>query len=608
MNKDIHSFSNPEQTRVKHLNLEVDVSFEYHSLAVTAILEICRIDASAPLIVDTRDLTITTVQVSTNGSNYSDTHFAIGPRDDVLGAALSIYLPGGTTHVLIKYNTSPHASGLQWLEPSQTTDKQAPFVYTQSQTIHARSWIPIQDSPGIRFIYSARVRTPQKLSAVMSANKLGVSNGEHKFEMPEAIPSYLVALAVGDLSFRATGPRTGVYAEPSVLDRAASEFADTEEMICSAERLYGPYRWGRYDLLILPSSFPLGGMENPRVNFVTPTVLAGDKSLVSIIAHELAHSWSGNLVSNATWSDFWLNEGFTVYVERRILEDVYGKHRAEMEEALGRQDLEAEIGSASEMDTVLYPNLEGKNPDKQFRRVPYEKGALFLKHLELTFGRERFDQFLREYFNHFAFQSITTAAFASYAMEHLLNTEPNLSQTVPFDAWINQPGLPASAPRPITHAFTEVSTIASQWMDHSISASDIPMKSWTTHEKLHFLRSLSENLNALRMEELDKEHDLTGEANAEIQHQWLLLAIKNSYQPALANLETHLTSIGRFKLIRFLYKELMKTAEGQKQALMIYERARPNYHPMVATMIDEIVGWTLIRPQQGQAQSAAGQI
>ena len=590
MNKDVHSLSNPEQTRVKHLNLEVDVSFENRCLDVTAILEICRLDASAPLVVDTRDLTISMVQVSANGSSYSDTHFVLGARDDVLGAALSIHLPEGTTHVLIKYNTSPRASGLQWMEPSQTTDKQAPFVYTQSQTIHARSWIPIQDSPGIRFTYSARVRTPQKLSAIMSANKLDASNGEHKFEMPEAIPAYLVALAVGDLSFKATGPRTGVYAEPSVLDRAASEFADTEEMICSAERLYGPYRWGRYDLLILPSSFPLGGMENPRVSFVTPTVLAGDKSLISIIAHELAHSWSGNLVSNATWSDFWLNEGFTVYVERRILEDVYGKHRAEMEDALGRQDLEAEIGSASEMDTVLHPNLEGKNPDKQFKRLPYEKGALFLKHLELTFGRERFDQFLREYFNHFAFQSITTSDFAGYAKEHLLNTEPILSQTVPFDAWINQPGLPASVPPPITHAFKEVATIASQWINHSISASDIPMKVWTTHEKLHFLRSVSD-VDALRMEELDKEHNLTGEANAEIQHQWLLLAIKNSYQPALTNLETHLTSIGRFKLIRFLYKELMKTTEGRKQALMIYERARPNYHPMVAAAIDEITGW-----------------
>lgn len=585
MNKDVHSFSNPEQTRVKHLDLEVDVSFENRCLAVTAILEICRLDASAPLVVDTRDLTITMVQASANGSNYSDTHFSIGPRDDVLGAALSIDLPGGTTHVLIRYNTSPYATGLQWLEPSQTTDKQAPFVYTQSQTIHARSWIPIQDSPGIRFTYSARVRTPQKLSAIMSANKLVVSNGGHRFEMPEAIPSYLVALAVGDLSFSATGPRTGVYAEPSVLDRAALEFADTEQMICSAERLYGPYRWGRYDLLIMPSSFPLGGMENPRVTFVTPTVLAGDKSLVSIIAHELAHSWSGNLVSNATWSDFWLNEGFTVYVERRILEAVYGKHRAEMEEALGRQDLEAEIGSASEMDTVLHPNLEGKNPDKQFRRVPYEKGALFLKHLELTFGRERFDQFLREYFNHFAFQSITTPAFASYAVDHLLSKE------VPFDAWINQPGLPASAPRPITHAFTEVATTAKQWINHSIAASDIPMKLWTTHEKLHFLRRVSDNLNALRMEELDKAHGLTGEANAEIQYQWLLLAIKNSYQPALANLETHLTSIGRLKLTRFLYKELIKTPEGRKQAFMIYERARPNYHPMAAAMIDEIIGW-----------------
>src|SRR5439155_12241219 len=260
------------------------------------------------------------------GTRYEAGMFTLGDKDKILGAPLTIPLPARATRVRISYSTSPGASGLQWLEPAQTAGKKRPFLFTQSQAIHARSWIPLQDSPGVRMTYSAVVRTPKDLVAVMSApnNPNAPPNGEYRFRQRMAIPSYLIALAVGDLRFRPMGNRTGVYAEPAVIDRAAAEFSDTEQMLEAAQSLYGPYRWGRYDLLVLPPSFPFGGMENPTLTFATPTILAGDKSLVSLVAHELAHSWSGNLVTNATWSDFWLNEGFTVYVERRILEKLYG--------------------------------------------------------------------------------------------------------------------------------------------------------------------------------------------------------------------------------------------------------------------------------------------
>jgi aminopeptidase N len=277
-------------------------------------------------VLDTRDLDIQKAESSRDGSSWANALFSLAPPDKILGSALSITLPDDATRVRISYTTRPQASGLQWLDPPQTAGKKDPFLFTQSEAIHARSWIPLQDSPQVRITYRAHVRTPKNLMAVMSANNdlKAARDGDYEFEMPQPIPSYLIALAVGDLFFAPISPRTGIWAEPPVVGKAAREFADLEAMIRAAEELFGPYHWDRYDVLVLPPSFPFGGMENPRLTFATPTVLAGDKSLVALVAHELAHSWAGNLVTNATWRDFWLNEGFTVYLERRIVEKVFG--------------------------------------------------------------------------------------------------------------------------------------------------------------------------------------------------------------------------------------------------------------------------------------------
>src|ERR1043166_4918259 len=327
---DVHSFSCPEQARVRHLELDLRVDFDQKILEGSVEVHFDLLSGNE-LVLDTRGLRIASVEPALSWEH--------GPEHAVLGRPLFIRVAEGTTCVRIHYATSPEASGLQWLDPPQTAGKRHPFLFTQSQAIHARSWIPLQDTPGVRVTYTANVRVPAGLRAVMAAGMEG--NG--RFDMPQPIPSYLIALAAGDLDFRELGPRSGVYAEPSVVDAAAYEFADTEAMIAAVEELYGPYRWGRYDLLVLPPSFPFGGMENPRLTFATPTILAGDRSLVSLVAHELAHSWSGNLVTNATWSDFWLNEGFTVYVERRILEKLYGRARTEMEAFLGKRELVNEM-------------------------------------------------------------------------------------------------------------------------------------------------------------------------------------------------------------------------------------------------------------------------
>jgi leukotriene-A4 hydrolase len=593
---DVHSYANPEQVRVSHIHLDLKVDFERKTLNGSSTLTLERVaSGNHPLILDTRDLKIIKVEASSDGSIFTPAQFNLGVADKILGAPLMIQLPEKVSKVRLEYETSPNASGVQWLAPRQTAGKKYPYMFTQSEAIHARSWIPLQDSPAVRITYSATIRTPRNLRAVMSAETIPfvgtVQNGQsgYSFEMSQAIPSYLIALAVGDLTFKQLGKRTGVYTEPVMLEKAARELEDTEKMVEATEKLYGPYRWGRYDILVLPPSFPIGGMENPRLTFATPTILAGDRSLVSLIAHELAHSWSGNLVSNATWRDFWLNEGFTTYLERRITEEIYGRPREEMEAVLAKKNLVKELSDLNDPDELLYIDLSGRDPDEGFTQVPYEKGALFLRHLEETFGRQSFDQFLKGYFYHFAFKSITTADFIAYLKQNLLDKDPLLGAKIPVEEWIYKSGLPAGAPQPKSDAFEKIERQAAGWLEGSISAADLPVKDWSTQQWLHFLQSLPEQLSLDKMEELDRKFYLTKTGNAEIAHQWLLMSIRNKYQAAFRRLEEYLISIGRQKLIKPLYEELVKTPQGQELALSIYRKARPGYHPIAVTAVDKIV-------------------
>jgi leukotriene-A4 hydrolase len=592
--EDVHSYSNPQEVRVTHIDLDWNVLFDKKILQGTATLTVkpeAPANASS-LILDTRDLNIEKVETSDGGENYTATTFNVGTADKILGAPLTIQLPANATRVRVYYSTSPTASGLQWLEPQQTAGKKTPFMFSQAQAIHARSFIPLQDSPHVRVTYTAHVRTPPNLLAVMSAegnSQDAARPGDYNFKMTHPIPSYLIAIAVGDLQFRSLGERTGVYAEPSVVDKAAKEFEDTEKMVAATARLYGEYRWSRYDLLILPPSFPFGGMENPMLTFATPTVLAGDKSLVSLVAHELAHSWSGNLVTNATWRDFWLNEGFTTYLERRIIEEVYGAPRREMEATLGRRSLEEEMADLKEPDQILHVDLKGRDPDDGFTGVPYEKGALFLRHLEEAVGREKFDKFVRDYFDSHAFQSITTETFVDYLNKNLAAANPNAVTQADVDEWINKPGLPKNAPQPASDAFTNVGAQANDYASGKTPASTFPWKDWTTQEQLHFLKTLPADLGAQRMSELDGAFGLTKTGNSEIAFQWLMMAIKNKYAAADARLEEFLTSIGRRKFVKPLFEELAKTPEGMERAKAIYAKARPGYHPITQATVDTIL-------------------
>ncbi len=575
---DYHSFANPDEISVTHLDLDLTADFDTKQLIGQATLSFKRAqDDFNTLILDTRDLTIN--QVTVEGEPVK---FELNEADPELGAALAITLPKNSDSVTIEYATSPDATGVQWLTPAQTAGKNHPFLFTQAQAVHARSFIPLQDSPQVRVTYDAVIRTPKDLLAVMSASNDPdtTRDGVYEFTMPQPIPSYLIALAVGHLEFKAMGERTGVYAEPELLDAAANEFEDTEAMLEVTEKTYGPYSWDRYDLLILPPSFPFGGMENPRLSFITPTVIAGDKSLVSLIAHELAHSWSGNTVTNATWRDLWLNEGFTTYLTYRIMEMVYGNDRYKKEAVLGYQDLEEDIEALDSNDEILAIDLRGRNPDDVFSDIPYEKGALFLREIEQKVGRDNFDNFLREYFNHFAFQSITTNEFIDYLEKTLLATYPNQLDRERIHQWIFEPGIPAGAPEPHSNAFSKIDAKRTAWLAGKIPANKIKTQDWTVHEWLYFLNNMPDSLTEQQLAELDSAFSLTSSKNNEIAHSWLMIAVKNEYKPAYSRLHDYLVHIGRNKLVKPLYRELSKTPDGKAFAKKAFDEAKPGYHPL----------------------------
>ncbi|HYH44350.1 MAG TPA: M1 family aminopeptidase, partial [Thermoanaerobaculia bacterium] len=524
---DPHSFARPAQAAVEHLKLDLTVDFPAKKLAGRASLRLANHGATR-LHLDTRDLDIQRVTLGDGTTEAKEAKWTLGDVVPHLGQELTVEIIPDTRWVSIDYSTRPEAAALQWLSPEQAGGTQ-PFLFTQSQAILARTWIPLQDSPGIRMTYEATIRAPRGLLAVMSAENPTekTADGIYRFRMPQAIPSYLMALSVGDLAFRPLGDppsnRAGVYALPTVVERAAWELADTPKMIAAAEKLYGPYRWGRYDLLILPASYPFGGMENPRLTFATPTILAGDRSLVSLVAHELAHSWSGNLVTNATWNDFWLNEGFTTYFERRIMEAVYGRTYEEMLASLGRQDLAdtvEELGAGT-ADTHLRLALAGRDPDDGMTDIAYEKGALLLRTLEEAVGREAWDRFVRGWFESHAFQSATTDGFLAYLQQNLLAKRPGVADKVRLASWIDGPDVPENAAKPSSDAFRQVEAQIAA-LGQGTAAAQLGTANWTTHEWLHFLRNLPRPVPAARLADLDAAFRFSQSGNSEILTEWLL--------------------------------------------------------------------------------------
>lgn len=588
LNKDAHSYANFNDVRIKHLKLDLRVDFSDKTLDGKVDISIENYTKAKQLILDSKDLTIHKVLLE----DSIETSFSLGEKSEVFGQPLTVEVEPSTKVVSVYYTTSPDAEALQWLTPEQTLGKVHPFLFSQSQAILARSWVPCQDGPGVKFTYEATIKTDPNLIALMSAENGTTKNenGVYTFKMDQPISSYLLALTVGDLAFASTGRNSGVYAEPAMLEKSVWELNSMQSMIDSAEKLYGPYAWERYDVVILPPSFPFGGMENPRLTFATPTIIAGDRSLVALIAHELAHSWSGNLVTNETWNDFWLNEGFTVYFEQRIMEKIFGKPYEEMLTKLGMGELEATlknlINEGNSEDTHLFLDLDGRNPDDGLTDVAYEKGRFFLQKLESVVGRERFDLFLKNYFEENKFKPMNTERFIANLNEHLLT--PEEEQAVNINAWVYGPGLPDNALIPYSEELDRVESSIAQYNNNQIKAEEIDISGYTTHHWLYFLRGLK-NLDSIKMHELDQNFNFTQTGNSEIACDWFKHCIDHQYEEAFPALNDFLIRVGRRKFLTPLYTRLAKSPQNKAWAKEVYQTARNGYHSVSYNTIDEVL-------------------
>lgn len=592
---DSHSYSNVDQVQTKHLHLDLEVNFDNNTIYGVARHELAK-HQSDTIIFDIKDLDIKKITVGS--THESEVEFVIGEYDSILGQPLTVRIDSLTRFVNIYYQTTEKSEALDWLPPSLTEGKKLPFLYTQGQAILTRTWIPLQDTPKTRITYSADVKVPPALMAVMSASNSGIKSktGTYHFEMKQKIPAYLIAIAVGDLEYIKLGKNCGVFAEPSLVQACAAEFVDLPKMIVAAEELYGEYLWEQYDIVVLPYSFPFGGMENPRLTFANPTLIAGDRSLVSVIAHELAHSWSGNLVTNATWNGFWLNEGFTVYFENRIMEKISGKEIADILSEIEFQDLENTLKEIEESDhpedSQLKLQLQGRHPDDGMTDIAYVKGAYFLRTIEEKVGRKKFDAFLKGYFAKYAFNTITTEEFLDYLKAELF--EPN---KIEFNAeeWIYQPGLPDNCVRTHSPRLEEMKVMAEKVnKGQSLFTGEnrnMRLESRITQEWQTLIRSLSPSISNSVMNEMEEKLEFGKRGNTAIQSDWFLLAVKSGNKSLRPHMQAYLTKIGRRWYVESIYQALVDSGDADNiaWAKMVFEKAKENYHYVTRSTIEEIL-------------------
>ena len=577
---DPHSYNDDTQAETESLAWTARIDFTTRTLEAEATLAF-RAASEGPLDLDTRDLAIDAI---TDGDGRA-LAFKLHPADPVLGARLTVTLPAGTRAIRIRYRTSPEASALQWLAPAQTAGGVHPYLFSQCQAIHARSVLPLQDTPRLRIRYTAELTVPRALTAVMAAAHRGRSEegaqAIERFEMPQPIPPYLIAFAVGDLASRDLSPRSRVWAEPAILERAAYEFAGVEAMITAAEAMFGPYDWERFDILTMPPSFPYGGMENPRLTFLTPTLIAGERSLVNVLAHELAHSWTGNLVTNANAEHFWLNEGFTVYAENRIIEAIEGREMASLHAAIGRRELDEAITAFATRPhlTRLRTHLLGIDPDDTYSQVPYQKGCLFLCTIEQAVGRETFTRWLQSYLSTFRFQAITTDDFIA----HLERALPGTLAAVDGMRWIDGEGVPDNAPRPTSARLEIVERLAGELPSDEVAAA------WTPTEWQLYLDAMPRPTSEEACAALDERFRLTASTNYEVLVAWLTLALQSGYHRVVPRVQQVLGDVGRMKYLKPLYGALARDARTHAAAQATFARHRAGYHPIARQVIEGLL-------------------
>ena len=577
------SYARYDQVKTTDLHMNLKADFKTKTLAGYAVLSLDWLDKSArTLDLDTRELAISKVEAQGANGKWRAVPFALDKADEEKGQALHVTLASQPSKVRIFYRTAPTASALQWLTPAQTMSGKHPFMFSQSESIDARSWVPVQDTPAVRFTYSAHIDAPRGLRVVMSADNdpKATGKGGWNFKMPQVIPSYLLAIGIGEIEARSLGARSGVYAEPKRIKAAEYEFGDTERMINAAEALYGPYRWGRYDMLVLPPSFPFGGMENPRLTFLSPTMIAGDRSLNDLIAHELAHSWSGNLVTNASWKHFWLNEGFTEYVTMRITEALYGADVAAMKTQLEQEEAIASLARIEPAKQALVSrNPDTSSADYADEGLVYPKGAWLLRTLELRAGRAVFDPFLRGWFDQHAFQSVTTEQFVDYLQKNLLAAHPDLMSAAELDEWLHAPGIPASAPRVTSPRLAALDAVRTSWLKGELPTAKLDTKGWTATEWMKFLNDIDTKATAAQLKELDDAFGLGKTQNNEVAFRFYRASINAGYRGIRAPLNDFLMSVGRQKFVVNLYTALRKNPDDKAWAEAVFKKARERYHP-----------------------------
>ncbi|MEJ7806995.1 MAG: M1 family metallopeptidase [Telluria sp.] len=585
------SYARYDQVKTTDLHMDLKADFGTRTLTGYAELSLAWIDKSATTLdLDTRELAISKIEAQGAGGTWNQVTYSVDKLDAEKGQALHIDLKGQPAKVRIHYRTAPSASALQWLNPVQTMSGKRPFMFSQSQSLDARSWVPVQDTPAVRFTYSARIDAPKGLRVVMSADNdpKATGKGGWHFKMPQAIPSYLLAIAIGELEVRSLGARSAVYAEPRRIKAAAYEFADTEKMITAAESLYGPYRWGRYDMLVLPPSFPIGGMENPRLTFLTPTMIAGDRSLVDLIAHELAHSWSGNLVTNASWKHFWLNEGFTTYVTTRILESLYGPEVAEMNLQVEQEEAITSLaGIDSARQALMTRDADTSSAAYADDGLIYPKGAWLLRTLEQRAGRAVFDPFLRGWFDQHAFQSVTTEQFVDYLRKNLLARHPKVMSDAELEEWLYAPGIPASAPRATSKRLAALDAARTAWLKGELPTAKLDTKNWKAIEWVKFLNDIDNKASVAQLKELDQAFGLGKSGNAEIAFRFYRASIHAGYRDIRTPLGAFLMSVGRQKFVVPLYTALGAKPEDKAWADAVYKKARERYHPLTQKNVDK---------------------
>lgn len=582
---DPHSYADGSQPRTRGFDWSAEVDFEQQELRATVALQLAApAAAEGPFDLDTRGLAIESV---TDAAGVP-LAFTLHQEEQVLGSRLEVRLPRGCAEVRIRYRTAKNASALQWLDPAQTRGGQQPFLFSQCQAIHARSVLPCQDTPSIRQTYTAALNVPKQLRAVMAAapkgrETLNPSPGRaiDKFEMPQPIPPYLFAFAVGDLASKDLSPRSRVWAEPVQVEAAAWEFSGVEEMMKAAEALFGPYDWERFDLLLMPPSFPYGGMENPRLTFLTPALVTGDKSQVHVVAHELAHSWTGNLVTNSTAEHFWLNEGFTVFAERRILEALEGEEVAGLHAALGFEALLKALEQFKKHPelTRLRTELKGVDPDEAFSVVPYEKGFLFLKALEAAAGRPRFDALLKSWLQARRFGSASTDDF----LAHVDKVAPGILGQVGASDWIDGPGLPASHFKPTSERLMLVRKAAGKVPDAAQA------RRWNATEWQLYLDASPRPMPVETCRALDTAFELSQSKNPEVLVSWLTLALESGDTSVIEKTGEVLGRFGRMKYLKPLYRALAARPETKPRAQLFFDAYQARYHPIARQVIKGVL-------------------